>query len=123
MKIKANTLVSSINIFKQIDMTKMKLSTAYKFRKILEEAEKAIGDFESRRMVIAEKHGTLSEDKTKYLFETETEKAAFQDELMELMDDEFELEITPIPLELVDDYITVEPAGVELISWAISGLE
>lgn len=123
MKVKASVLVSSVAVFRQIDMTAMKLSVAHQLRKIIQEAESAIGDFEARRIKIAEKYGTLNEEKTQYLFDTDEDRENFQKELTELMDDEIDIKITPVPVELVDDYITIAPAAVEMVSWAVSGLD
>ena len=123
MKIKVSLLITAVGILKSIDMTKMKLSTSYKVRQVLNKCEEAIQGFEDKRVVLAEKYGTLSEDKTHYSFETDESKASFQEELSKVMDDEIDIDIKPIPLELLDDYINIEPGNVPFVEWFISGLE
>jgi len=122
MKVKANLIVSAVAILKTIDLTVMKLSTAYKVRKVLNECQVAIEDFESRRLKLAEKYGTLNEEGTKYDFGSDEDTEKFQAEMKALMDDEINIKIKPIPVALLDDYISIEPVNIPFIEWFISGL-
>jgi hypothetical protein len=123
MKVPASTILSALGILKTIDTTDMKLSTSYKVKKVLNACQEAISDFDKKRVALAEKHGTLNKDKTQYLFEKEGSQEAFQAEIQEMLDDEIDVDIPKIPLELVEDYITIAPVSVELVSWFIDGLE
>ncbi len=123
MKVKAQTLVQAVPLLQKLDFMDMKLSTAHKLRKILKEAQEAISDFEQRRIALAQEHGELNEEKTKYEFKTDEMQEQFQNKLQALLDEDLELDIKPIPIELVDDHINVAPAGVELLEWAVSGLD
>lgn len=123
MKVKVSLLITAVGILKTIDITKMKLSTAYKVRHVFDSSELAIKDFETQRIALAEKHGTMSEDSTHYIFETEKDKEKFQAGMLEIMEDEIDIDITPIPIDIIDDYITIEPSNVPFVEWFISGLE
>jgi len=123
MKIKVSLLITAVGILKAIDMTKMKLSTSYKVRQILNKCEDAIQDFQTVRIQLAEKHGTLNEEKTQYEFSTDESKEAFQDELSEVMEDEIDMDIKTIHIDLLDDYLDIEPGNIEYVSWFIEGLE
>lgn len=123
MKLKVSQLVTAVAVLRNLDMAQMKLSTSYKVRKILNECQTAITDFETQRTTLAEEHGTLSEDKTHYEFETDEARQAFSDGLQAILDDEMELKVEPIPLELIDDHITITPGEVDNITWLVSGLE
>jgi len=79
MKIKVSLLITAVGILKAIDMTKMKLSTSYKVRQILNKCEDAIQDFQAIRIQLAEKHGKLNEEQTQYEFSTDEAREAFQD--------------------------------------------
>lgn len=123
MKVKASRVVNAVGILKSLDLTKMKLSTAYSVRMRLNEFQSVMEDFETRRLELAKTHGTMSEDKTHYEFTEEGSKEAFQESMQTMLDDELEMNIKPIPIALLDEYIEIEPINVELISWFISGLE
>lgn len=123
MKVKVSRIVSAVGVLRAIDTTKMKLSTSYKVKLVLGACQTAIEDFEAKRKTLAETHGTLSEDKTHYDFKDEDAQEAFQAGMQEMMDDEVDIDVTPIPLELVDEHLQIEPANVELVSWFIAGLE
>lgn len=123
MKIKASTIMSALGILRSIDTTAMKLSVSYKVKKVLNECEAAISGFEAKRKELAAEHGELNEEETHYLFEAEGSEKAFQDALQEMLDDEVDIMINKIPLDLIDEYVTVEPANIELVSWFIDGLE
>ena len=123
MKIKVSLLITAVGILKAVDTTKMKLSTSYKVRQILNKCEDAIQDFQTVRVSLAEKYGTLSNDKTHYEFPDDKDKTAFQDELQEVMNDEIEMDIKPIHIDLIDDYLEIEPSNVDFVSWFIEGLE
>jgi hypothetical protein len=124
MKIKASLIVSAVGVLKSIDTTAMKLSTAYKVKTVLAACSVAIEDFEAKRVKMAESHGELSEDKTHYKFEKKGSQEAFQKEMQEMLDDEIELDIKKkIPLELIDDYLTIAPGNVNLVEWFIDGLD
>lgn len=123
MKIKVGRIVTAVGILKTVDTTKLKLSTAYQVKQVLNKCEEAITDFESRRIELAKEYGTLNEDEQFYNFETDEAKQNFQDGLQELLEDEIDLDIKKIPIELLDDYITIEPSNIDFISWFISGLE
>jgi len=123
MKIKVSLLITAVSILKSIDTTKMKLSTSYKVRQILNACEDAVQDFEAKRVSIAEAHGTLNEAKTQYDFKDGSAKAEFQKKLQEVMDDDIDIKITKIPVDLLDDYITIEPTNIPYVEWFISGLK
>jgi hypothetical protein len=123
MKVKVSLLVTAVSILKAIDTTTMKLSTSYRIRKILDVGQEAIMDFEGLRVALAEKHGTLNEAGTQYIFDTPEDNEVFKKDLNELLEDEVELDITPVPLELVDEYIHIAPINVPYVAWFISGLE
>ncbi len=123
MKVKVSLLITAVSILRTIDTTKMKLSTSYKVRQVLKEAQDATSDFETKRVTMAEKHGKLSEDKTHYTFETDVEKDAFQVQMQALMNDEIDINITKIPVHLIDDYINIEPSNVPYVEWFVSGLK
>ena len=123
MKIKVSLLITAAGILKAIDMTKMKLSTSYKVRQILNKCEDAIQDFQAIRIQLAEKHGKLNEEQTQYEFSTDEAREAFQDELSEVMEDEIDMDIKAIHIDLLDDYLDIEPSNVEYVSWFIEGFE
>lgn len=123
MKIKVSLLITAVGILKAIDMTKMKLSTSYKVRQVLNKCEDAIQDFQAVRVGLAEKHGTLSEDKTHYEFDKDEDKEAFQSALVLVMEDEIDMDIKAIHIDLLDDYLDIEPSNVNFVSWFIEGLE
>ena len=123
LKIKVSLLVTAVGILKTIDLTKMKLSTSYKVRQVLSNSELAIQDFESRRKSLAEEHGSLNKAGTHYEWENEEDKESFQKGMTELMNDEIDIDIKPIPYELLDNYINIEPGNIPFVEWFISGLE
>lgn len=123
MKVKVSTLVTAINILKNIDVTQMKLSTSYKVRQVLTTCQDAIDGFEARRIQLAEKHGTLNESGEQYIFEGDEAKERFQKGLQDLLSDEIDLKVDKIPVALLDEYISIEPANVPSIEWFISGLK
>jgi hypothetical protein len=123
MKIKVSLLITAVGILKAIDMTKMKLSTSYKVRQILNKCEDAIQDFQAVRINLAEKHGKLNEEETQYEFSTDESREAFQDELSAVMEDEIDMDIKPIHIDLLDDYLDIEPSNVDYVSWFIEGFE
>ena len=123
MKIKVSLLITAVGILKAIDMTKMKLSTSYKVRQILNKCEDDIQDFQAIRIQLAEKHGKLNEEQTQYEFSTDEAREAFQDELSEVMEDEIDMDIKAIHIDLLDDYLDIEPSNVEYVSWFIEGFE
>ena len=123
MKVKASLVVTAVGILKSIDLTKMKLSTSYKVRQILKNCEEALGDFEQRRVKLAEEYGTLNEAGDKYDFADDEAAQAFQDGMNALLDDEFDIKIKKIHVDLLDEYIDIEPTNVDLVAWFIDGLE
>ena len=124
MKIKASLIVSAVGVLKAIDTTDMKLSTSYKVKTILAACQLAVEDFEAKRIKMAEKHGTLVEDKTHFEFTKKGSQEAFQKEMQTILDDNIDMGIIKkIPLELIDDYITIAPGNVQYVEWFISGLE
>lgn len=124
MKVKASVIVSAVGVLRAIDTTKMKLSTSYKVKTILASCQLAVEDFETKRREMAEKHGTLSEDETHYEFTEEGSQEAFQAEMQEMLDDEVDVDIKKkIPLDLIDDYVDIEPANVHLVEWFVDGLK
>jgi hypothetical protein len=108
-----------LGILKTIDTTKMKLSTSYKVKKVLNVCEDAVGDFEKRRIAMASSYGVLNEEKTYYLFEKEGSQEEFEKDMQSMLDDEIDISIEKIPLSLVDDLIVIEPAAIDMISWLI----
>ena len=122
MKVKVSLLVTAVAILKTIDTTKMKLSVSYKVKQVLKKCEGAIQDFEAKRVALAEAHGTLSEDKTHYAFDEDEARESFQSGMKEIMEDEIDIDIRPIPIDLIDDYIDIEPHNVEFVEWFITGL-
>jgi len=123
MKIQASLIVSAVGVLKAIDTTDMKLSTSYKVKTVLAACQLAVEDFEAKRVKMAEKHGTLSEDKSHYEFTKDGSNEAFQKEMQSVLDDKIEMDVNKIPFELLDDYITIAPANVQFVEWFISGLE
>ena len=124
MKIKASLIVSAVGVLKAIDTTKMKLSTSYKVKTIMAACQLAIEDFEAKRLKMAETHGTLSKDESHYEFTKKGSQEAFQKDMQAMLDDNIEIDIPKkIPLELIDDYITIAPSNIELVEWFIDGLE
>lgn len=123
MKVKVSLLITAVAILRTIDITKMKLSTSYKVRKVLTECQSAVSDFETKRVALAEQHGKLSEDASHYTFEKDEDKDAFQAKMMELMEDEVDIDVKPIPIDLLDEYINIEPNNVPYVEWFVSGLE
>lgn len=124
MKIKAATIVSAVGVLKAIDTTAMKLSTSYRVKKVLGSCQVAIEDFEAKRIKLAEEHGTLAKDKTHYKFTKKGSQEAFQKRMEEMLEDEIDIDVSEkIPLELLDDYIEIEPNSIEFIAWFIEGLE
>lgn len=123
MKVKVSLLVTAISILKDIDLTDMKLSVAYKVRQVMDTAQDGIDGFEAKRVKLAEKHGTLNEAKTHYDFKDDTAEAAFKKGLQEMLDDEIDLEITKIPVTLLDEYIDIKPVDVKYVEWFVSGLK
>ena len=123
MKVKVSLLVTAVAILRTIDFTKMKLSTAYKVRQVLAKCQDAVSDFENRRMSLAKELGELNEEKDRYIFADKEKEQSFRDQLQEWMDEDMDIDITPIPVDLLDDYITLEPTNVPFVEWFISGLE
>ncbi len=123
MKIKASLIVTAVGVLKAIDTTAMKLSTSYKVKTILAACQLASEDFEAKRIKMAEKHGTLSKDKTHYEFTKKGSQAEFQKEMAVILDDTIDMDIKKIPLELIDDYITIEPGNIQFVEWFITGLD
>lgn len=123
MKIKASLIVTAVGVLKAIDTTAMKLSTSYKVKTILASCQLAVEDFEKKRIKMAEKHGTLSEDKSHFEFTKKGSQEAFKKEMQTILDDKITMSIKKIPLELIDDYINIEPGNVQYIEWFVSGLD
>jgi hypothetical protein len=123
MKVKASLIVSAVGILKSIDTTAMKLSTSYKVKTVMAACQLAIEDFEVKRVAIAEKHGTMSKDKTHYEFKKKGSQALFQKELAEILEDVIEMDVKKIHVDLLDDYIDIPPQNIELISWFVDGLD
>lgn len=119
MKIKAQHVIGVLGILKTIDTAQMKLSTAHKVKKVLNVCQEAVGDFEDRRIAMAQKHGTLNKAKTHYDFADDDAQKAFQDDLQEMLDDELDMNFEKIPLSMIDDYITLAPASIDLVDWLI----
>ncbi len=120
MKIKANLIVNAVGVLQNLDTTEMKLSTSYKVNTVLASCKLAVSDFEVKRIEMAGKHGTLSEDKSHYVFEADGAQKAFQDEMAEMLTDEIDMgDVKLIPLTLIDDYITIAPSNVQFVEWFI----
>lgn len=123
MKIKASLIVSAVGVLQAIDTTKMKLSTSYKVKTVMAACQVAIEDFEAKRLKLAEKHGTLSKDKSHYDFKKKGSQEAFQKEIQVVLDDVIDIEIKKIPLDLIDDYLDIAPGNIKLVEWFIDGFE
>jgi hypothetical protein len=123
MKVKLSLLVTAVAILRTIDFTKMKLSTAYKVRQVLAKSQDAISDFENRRISLARELGELNEEKDRYIFTDKEKEQSFRDQLQEWMDEDMDIDITPIPVDLLDDYITLEPTNIPFVEWFITGLK
>jgi len=123
MKIKASVIVSAVGVLQAIDTTEMKLSTSYKVKTIMAACQLAIEDFEKKRLALAEKHGTLSKDKSHYDFKKKGSQEAFQKEIQVVLDDEIDIDVKPIHIDLIDDYLTIAPGNMKLVEWFIEGLE
>lgn len=123
MKIKASLIVSAVGVLKAVDTTDMKLSTSYKVKTIMAACQLAIEDFEAKRIKMAEKHGTLSKDKSHYEFAKKGSQEAFQKEMQVILDDNIDITIKKIPFVLLDDYLNIAPGNIQFVEWFISGLE
>lgn len=123
MKIKASLIVSAVGVLKAIDTTAMKLSTSYKVKTVLAACQLAVEDFEAKRIKMAEKHGSLSKDKSHFEFKKEGAQEAFQKEMAVILDDNIDISVKKIPLALLDDYLNIAPGNIQFVEWFISGLE
>lgn len=123
MKIKASLIVSAVGVLQAIDTTAMKLSTSYKVKTVLAACQLAVEDFEAKRLKIAEVHGKLSEDKSHYEFKKKGSQEAFQKEMEVILADNIDMDIKKIPLELLDDHLSIAPANIQFVEWFISGLD
>ena len=123
MKVQALTLVTAIGILKDIDFTKMKLSVAYKMEKILKEGQVAVAAFHIRRIELAKKYGELNDAKDQYIFPDDETEEKFRNELKEMSEDEIELEVPKVHIDLLDEYINIEPVNVQFVSWFVDGLD
>ncbi len=120
MKIKANLIVSAVGILQNLDTTAMKLSTSYKVKTVLALCKLSVEDFETKRIELASKHGTLSEDKSHYEFKEEGSQDAFQSDMAVVLNDEIDMgDMKLIPLTLIDDYINISPYNVKFVEWFI----
>ena len=79
-------------------------------------------EFEEKRVKLAETYGTLNESGTQYEFADQAAKDEFQASLNSMLEDEMDLDIVKIPLDMVDDYITIAPVNIPYVEWFISGL-
>lgn len=123
MKIKASLIVSAVGVLQAIDTTAMKLSTSYKVKTVLAACQLAVEDFEAKRIVLAEKHGTLSKDKSHFEFTKKGSQESFQKEMAVILDDNIDMDVKKIPLELLDDHLTIAPGNIQFVEWFISGFE
>jgi len=123
MKIKASLIVSAVGVLKAIDTTAMKLSTSYKVKTVLAACQLAVEDFEAKRIKMAEKHGTLSKDKSHFEFTKKGAQEAFQKEMSVILDDNIDITVKKIPLVLLDEYLDIAPGNIQFVEWFISGFE
>lgn len=77
------------------------IKTSYSISKALTAVNSEIKIYDKERIKLLEKHGTLNEDKTEYIFDTPEKEQAFYKELEELLD--VEVEINAHPVKLTED--------------------
>jgi len=118
---KVSTLIGSVATLGKIDVMTLKLSTAYKVNKILAECKLAVAEFEQRRIELAKKYGTLSEDEQQYTFEDEA-RELFSKELEEMLDEEVDMEFKKIPAADLEDRLDISPGEIPFVEWFIDGL-
>jgi len=94
----------------------LKLSTSYKVNKILAECKLAVAEFEQRRIELAKKYGTLSEDEKQYTLEEET-RELFSKELEEMLDEEVDMEFKKIPADDLEARLDISPAEITFVPW------
>jgi len=123
MKTSIQTLLSAVQLLEKLDMTSMKLSTAYRFNKIITEAKAATASFEERRVALAKKFGKLNDEGTKYEFPTKKDEEAFGAAFGELIQDEVDIVGEKIHIDLLDEFIKLTPAQIPHALWFIDGLE
>ena len=117
MNIELSTLVTAAHILRSANLKALPISHALKLNRLINEVSPAIQMFEERRLDIAKRHGTLSEDKRNYNFETDEAKEAFQEELKGLLAEEVEINVAKIEPEILDEVIQIEPANVKYVEW------
>lgn len=122
MKVKALILVSSIPVMEKINSLPLKLPIAYKISKIMDEAKIAVKLVEAKRIDLAKEFGTLNEERTQYIFSSDEANKEFSSRLEELLNEEVDMDITPIDIADVKDDIVIEPGNIEYIAWFIAGL-
>ena len=112
-------IINSIPAMQELMSQKMKISTSYKLKKIIDEVNEISKSFEDSRKEILEKHATLSEDETQYTFAGDDSRVTYEKELSVLLDDEIVFDFKTISVdEMADMEITM--SGYETIEWFIT---
>lgn len=120
-KVKAEYIVVSLSILKELLGSKMNYKAASSIQEIAELCEwVTINTIDPARLEKAKELGTLDEEKQQYIFPTVELQEEFQEFVKELLERDIVVSFNAIPLSLIDGYLTIEPSNTKYVNWFIS---
>ena len=103
IKVKIRNILDANDALTRLSQNTLPIKTSYDIAKVLNRVREEVRIYDTERIKMLEKHGTLNEEKTEYVFETPEKMQAFQKEHNELMDVDVEIDVKPIVLKSTDN--------------------
>lgn len=121
MKVKLSEIIDSGKVFESLFVQRLNGGLAFKVSSIIRVLKDHIETFDKTRLSLLQEYGKLSEDESKYEFETPEKEAEFTKEFQGLLDTEVELQVQKLNFLDLDKIPQIMPAEVDVIRWAIIG--
>ena len=128
MKVKVEIIIGCSAILQTFSTTKMKIGTAYKIRKIIDECNIIFRESERRRIeLLQELNAVPNKETKKYEFPKDNPEAEnlFNSRVSEITNQEVEIDVPLVTIAELDniDGIEIEPALMDQIEWFLDKQE
>lgn len=108
MKIKLGDIVNAVESLKVLSDTKFQAKVSYRLKRIADKLEPILKTYNEKRNDLVKEYGTKDEDSDVISVKDPENLKLFVEKLNEILEVEEEVDITPIPSEMLGD-TEVEP--------------
>lgn len=116
MRMKILQIINSIPTIQELMNQKMKISTSYKLKKIIDEVNEISKSFDDSRKELLANYAELSQDGEQYTFRDDDAKLAYQNELQVILSDTIVFDFKSISVDEMAN-IELDMSGYESIEW------